>query len=51
MLAWIAAGFPFDIAHALGNLAAGTFIVPLSELLKRLNAQVLVMESTRRTGA
>ena len=41
MLAWIAAGFPFDIAHALGNFAAGVLIVPLSELLKRLNIQVL----------
>jgi energy-coupling factor transport system substrate-specific component len=41
MLAWIAAGFPFDIAHALGNLAAGVLVVPLVELLKRLNDQVL----------
>jgi len=41
LFAWIAAGFPFDIAHALGNLAAGILIVPLSELLKKLNTQVI----------
>jgi energy-coupling factor transport system substrate-specific component len=46
MLAWIAAGFPFDIAHALGNLAAGVLIVPLTELLKKLNAQVLGKEKS-----
>lgn len=36
MLAWIAAGFPFDLMHAAGNLAAGFLIVPFSELLKKL---------------
>ena len=41
MLAWIIAGFPFDIAHAIGNLAAGTLIVPLVALLKKLDAQML----------
>jgi energy-coupling factor transport system substrate-specific component len=41
LLAWIAAGIPFDIVHALGNLAAGVLIVPLTELLKRLNTQLL----------
>ena len=35
-LAWIVAGLPFDITHALGNLAAGLLILPLSELLKKL---------------
>ena len=42
LLAWIIAGFPFDIAHALGNLAAGILIVPLSELLKKLDSQVML---------
>jgi len=37
VMAWIIAGLPFDIAHAIGNLAAGTMIVPLAALLKRLN--------------
>ena len=36
MLAWIAAGIPFDVIHGIGNLVAGLLIVPLSELLKRL---------------
>jgi len=41
MLAWIAAGLPYDVAHAVGNLAAGILIVPLSELLKKLNGQLM----------
>ena len=39
MLAWIAAGLPWDVNHALGNLALGTLIVPLTTLLRRLEAQ------------
>ena len=42
MVAWIIAGFPFDVIHAAGNFAAGILIVPLSELLKKLNNQMLV---------
>lgn len=38
-LAWIAAGLPFDALHALGNLAAGVLILPLSQLLRRMEAQ------------
>lgn len=34
--AWLAAGLPFDLLHAAGNLAAGTLIVPLAKLLQRL---------------
>jgi len=37
MPAWVAAGFWFDCIHALGNLAAGSLILPLSALLKRLD--------------
>ncbi|MCL2819916.1 MAG: hypothetical protein FWD38_03695 [Oscillospiraceae bacterium] len=40
MIAWIIAGLPFDITHAISNLAAGVLIIPLSELLKKLNAQM-----------
>ena len=36
-LAWIAAGLPWDAVHGLGNLAAGTLIVPLSGLLKKID--------------
>ena len=35
-LAWIAAGLPFDLMHCGGNLVAGLLILPLSELLQRL---------------
>ena len=35
-LAWIAAGFPFDVTHAVGNFALGFLAVPLIRLLKRL---------------
>ncbi|MCL2633802.1 MAG: hypothetical protein FWD34_04730 [Oscillospiraceae bacterium] len=36
-LAYIAAGLPFDYIHAVGNFAVGLLIVPLSELLKKLD--------------
>lgn len=36
MLAWIAAGFVFDITHAIGNFAAGLLILPMSQLMTRL---------------
>ncbi|MFI3208883.1 MAG: hypothetical protein R3Y40_07080 [Eubacteriales bacterium] len=36
MIAWIIAGLPFDAIHGLGNLAAGTLIVPMVKLLKKL---------------
>ena len=35
-LAWIAAGFTFDIIHGIGNLVAGLLIMPVSELLFKL---------------
>ncbi|MBE6609907.1 MAG: hypothetical protein E7634_04500 [Ruminococcaceae bacterium] len=37
MLAWIAAGFYFDLIHGVGNIAAGLLIVPLTELLRKLS--------------
>jgi energy-coupling factor transport system substrate-specific component len=36
MLAWIVAGLPFDLMHGIGNLFAGLLILPLSELLLKL---------------
>ena len=48
IIAWIIAGLPYDIAHAIGNLAAGIMIVPLSELLKRLDAQVKSNSNTTK---
>jgi energy-coupling factor transport system substrate-specific component len=37
MLAWIIAGLPFDVIHAIGNFAAATLIIPLAALLKKLD--------------
>ena len=33
---WIALGFPWDVTHAIGNLAMGTLIVPMVRLLRKL---------------
>ena len=35
-VAWIVAGFPWDVIHAAGNLATGLLIYPLSQRLERL---------------
>ncbi len=35
-LAWIAAGLPFDIIHAVSNFAAGFLVLPLSAVMKKL---------------
>lgn len=37
MIAWIIAGLPFDTIHGISNFAVGSLIIPLSELLRRLN--------------
>ena len=34
---WVAVGAPFDILHGVGNLFAGLLVIPLSELLIKLN--------------
>ena len=39
-LTWIAAGFPWDVVHAVGNLALGMLIVPLTALLGRLEERI-----------
>ena len=36
-LAWIAAGLPFDIIHAIGNFAAGFLIMPLVKVIGKLD--------------
>ncbi|MCL2225127.1 MAG: hypothetical protein FWB96_09210 [Defluviitaleaceae bacterium] len=38
MIAWIIAGLPFDVMHAVGNFAAATLIIPLAALLKKLDS-------------
>ncbi len=35
-IAWIIAGLPWDLVHALGNLFAGLLVYPLKQALKRL---------------
>lgn len=35
MIAWIVAGFPFDITHGISNFFCGLLIMPLVELLQR----------------
>ena len=39
MLAWIAAGIPWDITHCIGNFIAGILIYPLTKALLRLEKQ------------
>lgn len=36
MIAWIVAGFPFDIIHGVSNLLCGILIMPIILLLKRI---------------
>lgn len=35
MLAWIAAGFPFDVTHGISNVICGLLICPLIAILKK----------------
>ena len=35
-LLWIANGALFDVAHAIGNLAACALVLPLTQILHRL---------------
>ena len=39
-LLWIAAGFSFDLIHALGNLCLSVLVMPLTTALRRVYAQV-----------
>ncbi|MBO5929643.1 MAG: hypothetical protein J6Q42_06470 [Clostridia bacterium] len=35
-IAWVAAGLPFDITHAISNFCCGALIIPLITLVKRV---------------
>ncbi len=35
MIAWIIAGFPFDIIHGISNFFVGMLVLPISKLLKK----------------
>lgn len=37
IIAWIIAGFPFDIIHGISNFFCGLLIMPLIKILKKLN--------------
>ena len=39
MLAWIVAGLPWDVLHAVGNLVAGLLIMPLAMTLDKLESK------------
>ncbi len=39
-LAWIAAGFTFDIIHTIGNFVVGLLIYPMAQALKRLTKSI-----------
>ena len=39
MIAWIVAGFPFDIVHMCGNIAMSFLIIPLYKIINRLENQ------------
>lgn len=39
MIAWIIAGFPFDIIHGISNFLVGLFILPLSLMLSKMLAK------------
>ncbi len=39
-LAWIAAGFTFDILHAIGDFAAGLLILPMVSLLWKMDSYI-----------
>jgi len=36
MLLWISTGLPYDILHGIGNTVMGLLVLPLSEVLKKL---------------
>lgn len=39
-IAWIAAGFPFDLIHGIGNFFSSLLILPLVALLKKISKGV-----------
>lgn len=43
MIAWIVAGFPFDIIHGTSNLICGFLIVPMVLVLQRLERRTNIV--------
>ncbi len=44
MVPWVVAGLPFDITHCIGNLCAGTLVLPLVKVLMRLPGAVPIKQ-------
>ena len=42
MIAWIVAGLPFDAIHGVSNFICGLLIVPIINILKRLEGRLTV---------
>lgn len=40
MIAWIIAGFPFDIIHGISNLLCGILIVPIVKVLSKAEQRI-----------
>jgi energy-coupling factor transport system substrate-specific component len=38
-IGWVIVGIPFDLLHCFGDFAAGLFILPISEALRRFEKQ------------
>lgn len=41
IIAWIIAGLPFDVIHAISNALVGILIVPISSLLIKLDKNII----------
>ena len=46
MVPWIVLGLPFDITHCIGNVCAGTLVLPLVKILRRLPGAVPIKQKT-----
>ncbi len=46
MVPWILTGLPFDITHCIGNVCAGTLVLPLVKILRRLPGAVPIKQKT-----
>ncbi len=44
-LAWVVAGFPFDVVHCVGNAVAAVLIYPLARVLKKLEQKFSCQKS------
>lgn len=45
---WIAFGFPYDVLHCIGNLCAGTLVLPLVKILMRLPGAVPIKQKSTK---